>query len=47
MYKRDSNGFFSTRLVYRDSDSSYNTAVLSLILILVSSLSLKAWLFVR
>ena len=45
MNKRDSNGFFSTRLEYRDSDSSYNTTDLSLILILISPLSSKAsWL---
>ena len=25
MYKRDSDGFFSTRVVYRSSDVSYNS----------------------
>ena len=45
MDKRGSDGFFSTRPVYRDSDRSYNTTDLSLILTLILSLSLKAsWL---
>ena len=37
MDKRDSYDFFSTKLVYRDSDSLYNTTDLSLFLILISS----------
>ena len=45
MDKKDSDGFISTRLVYKDSDSSYNTTDQSLILILISLLSSKAsWL---
>ena len=45
MDKRDSDGFFSTRLVDRDSDSSYNTTDLSLILVLILPLPLKmSWL---
>jgi len=35
MDKRDSNGLFSTRLVYRDSNDSYSTTDPSLILILI------------
>ena len=41
--KRDSNGFISTRLVHRDSDSSYNTTDLSLILI-AERISVRLWI---